>query len=221
MSDAYGTLIWKHFSSVEVVVGLVELYRISGETRSLAFCLETNGAFPLHGTPRYGSVRFTFGGFPLSTVPGTWYFFSTTSAEVPSDPYRYQNVIPSVPTRWAPVQSALPRWDPVPSAPPWHSDGFATVPGLGSSTWTWPSVSSPDSTSAPPPSWIVLCVERLEAALWGGGFHELTPTHHISCTTLQLHPRTAFPIHHCTNHTAVTNHSFALITQLHTVWHAL
>ncbi len=30
MSDAYGTLIWKHFSSVEVVVGLVELYRISG-----------------------------------------------------------------------------------------------------------------------------------------------------------------------------------------------
>ncbi len=30
MSDAYGTLFWKHFSSVEVVVGLVELYRISG-----------------------------------------------------------------------------------------------------------------------------------------------------------------------------------------------
>ncbi len=52
----------------------------------------TYGAFPLHGTARYGSVRFTFGGFPLGTVPGTWYFFSTTSAEVPSDPYRYQNV---------------------------------------------------------------------------------------------------------------------------------
>ncbi len=45
----------------------------------------TNGAFPLHGT-----VRFTFGGF--STGYCTWYFFSTTSAEVPSDPYRYQNV---------------------------------------------------------------------------------------------------------------------------------
>ncbi len=43
-----------------------------------------------HGTARYGSVRFTFGGF--STGYGTWYFFSTTSAEVPSDPYRYQNV---------------------------------------------------------------------------------------------------------------------------------
>ncbi len=53
------------------------------------FC-RTYGAFPLHGTARYGSVRFTFGGF--STGYCTWYFFSTTSAEVPSDPYRYQNV---------------------------------------------------------------------------------------------------------------------------------
>ncbi len=43
MSDAYGTLIWKHFRSVEVVVGLVELYRISGRrvSRSLTFHLET------------------------------------------------------------------------------------------------------------------------------------------------------------------------------------
>ncbi len=49
----------------------------------------TIGAFPLHGTARYGSL---LRGFPLGTVPGTWYFFSTTSAEVPSDPYRYQNV---------------------------------------------------------------------------------------------------------------------------------
>jgi len=42
-----------------------------------------------HGTVRYGSL---LGAFPLGTVPGTWYFFSTTSAEVPSEPYRYQNV---------------------------------------------------------------------------------------------------------------------------------
>ncbi len=42
-----------------------------------------------YGTVRYGSL---LGGFPLGTVPGTWYFFSTTSAEVPSNPYRYQNV---------------------------------------------------------------------------------------------------------------------------------
>ncbi len=42
-----------------------------------------------HGTVRYGSL---LGGFPLGTVPGTWYFFSTTSAVVPSDLYRYQNV---------------------------------------------------------------------------------------------------------------------------------
>ncbi len=43
----------------------------------------------VHGTVQYGSL---LGGFPLSTVPDTWYFFSTTSAGVPSDPYRYQNV---------------------------------------------------------------------------------------------------------------------------------
>ncbi len=42
-----------------------------------------------HGTVQYGSL---FGGFSLGTVPGTCYFFSTTSAGVPSDPYRYQNV---------------------------------------------------------------------------------------------------------------------------------
>ncbi len=42
-----------------------------------------------HDTVRYSSL---LGGFPLGTVPGTWYFFSITSAEVPSDPYRYQNV---------------------------------------------------------------------------------------------------------------------------------
>ncbi len=42
-----------------------------------------------HGTVRYGSL---WGGFPLGTVPGTWYFFSTTSVEVPCKPYRYQNV---------------------------------------------------------------------------------------------------------------------------------
>ncbi len=54
--------------------------------------LSSFGAFPLHGTARYGSVRFTFGGF--STGYCTWYLilFSTTSTEVPSDPYRYQNV---------------------------------------------------------------------------------------------------------------------------------
>ncbi len=45
-----------------------------------------------HCMVRHGTVRFPFGGFPLGTVPGTWYFFSTTSVEVPSEPYRYQNV---------------------------------------------------------------------------------------------------------------------------------
>ncbi len=49
-------------------------------------------------TAWYGMVRFStvhFWGvfrWVLYLVPGTWYFFSTTSAGVPSDPYRYQNV---------------------------------------------------------------------------------------------------------------------------------
>ncbi len=34
-------------------------------------CDGTYGAFPLHGTARYGTVRFTFGGF--STGYCTWY----------------------------------------------------------------------------------------------------------------------------------------------------
>ncbi len=34
-SDAYGTLIWKHFRSVEVIIGLVELYRIYTHTLTL------------------------------------------------------------------------------------------------------------------------------------------------------------------------------------------
>ncbi len=46
-----------------------------------------NGAFPLHGTVRYGSLLQGF-----SNGYCTWYFFSTTSARVPSDPYRYMNV---------------------------------------------------------------------------------------------------------------------------------
>ncbi len=57
------------------------------------FIQSSIGAFPLHGTARYwfGTVHF-WGVFHWDTVPGTWYFFSTTSAEVPSEPYRYQNV---------------------------------------------------------------------------------------------------------------------------------
>ncbi len=49
---------------------------------------KTCGAFPLHGT-----ARFTFGKvfhWVKYLVPGT--SFSTTSAEVPSDPYHHQNV---------------------------------------------------------------------------------------------------------------------------------
>ncbi len=70
-------------------------YKLSIENHNLSSMLEAYGAFPLHGTARYGTVRYgsLLGGFPLGTVPGTWYFFSTTSAEVPNEPYRYQNVM--------------------------------------------------------------------------------------------------------------------------------
>ncbi len=79
--------------------GIVMLENARSTLKETTSGWEHIGAFPLHGTARYGSVRFTFGGFPLGTVPGTWYFFSTflvlfstTSAEVPSDPYHYQNL---------------------------------------------------------------------------------------------------------------------------------
>ncbi len=70
--------------------------KIRSKMAAASTCLERSnrvsicGAFPLHGTALRGSVRLTFGGFPLGTVLGT--FFSSTSAEVPSEPYRYQNV---------------------------------------------------------------------------------------------------------------------------------
>ncbi len=82
-------------------------------------------------------------------------------------------------------------------------------------------------TSAPPPSWIMLCVKRLEAALRGGGgggggggsvmnlvtthYNCTSPMDYISHHALHSH----IPIHHHTNHTAVTNHSFALIASPH------
>ncbi len=73
-----------------------------------------------HGTVRFGTVRYgsLLGGFPLGTVPGTWYFFSTTSAEVPSDPYRYQNVTCKLcwsligPERIV-IVNELATWDPL------------------------------------------------------------------------------------------------------------
>ncbi len=44
-------------------------HREHGSMRGAIFVY--NGAFPLHGTARYGTVRFTFGGF--STGYCTWY----------------------------------------------------------------------------------------------------------------------------------------------------
>ncbi len=82
------------------------------------------------------------------------------------------------------------------------------------------------STAAPPPSWIVLCVKRLETALGGGGLcHEsgCHSLHLLDHTTAANHLWTASPIIHCTHTfpstitpiTAVTNHSLALIVSPH------
>ncbi len=62
-----------------------------------------------YGMVQYGSF---FGGFPLDTVPGTWYFFCTTLAGVPCHPYRYQNVTCKL--YWSPIgrrtSSLLHHW---------------------------------------------------------------------------------------------------------------
>ncbi len=89
---------------------------------------------------------------------------------------------------------------------------------LGS--WSWHFLMnlalcpSPSSTSAPPPSWIVPRLERLEAAPWGGG----GLCHESGCPsttwTLALHLRLHFP-----SFTAPTTHThtqlIAPITSLH------
>ncbi len=81
-------------------------------------------------------------------------------------------------------------------------------------TWTWPSVPSPGSTSAPPPSWILLCVSVWKPLLGGGAlswiWFPLTQTAH--------HPWTTFPIMHCT-HTFPS--TITPITQLSPFTHQL
>ncbi len=58
----YTTLIWKHFRSVEVVVGLVELFRISGRRVCrgfLMFCLETKMLWRQTPSRKKKAVEFT------------------------------------------------------------------------------------------------------------------------------------------------------------------
>ncbi len=88
-------------------------------------------------------------------------------------------------------------------------------------TWTWPSIPSPGSTSAPPPSWIVPCVCEASGSrsLGGGSVMNLVATHH-NCTSpldyISHHAlHTHSPVHHYTNYTAVTIHSLVLIASPH------
>ncbi len=109
------------------------------------------------------------------------------------------------------------------------SAGVASVPGLVTSTWTWPSVPLP----VPPPLHRppgLFCVSSIWKPLLGGGYvmnpvqalpvthHQRSLAHHIDslhhtngCTS----PKTTFPITQCTDATqliALITHLIALIT---------
>ncbi len=81
-------------------------------------------------------------------------------------------------------------------------------------TWTWPSVPSPGSTSAPPPSWILLCVSVWKPLLGGGLCHEsgshslkLHITHGLhfpSCTAL-THSRPPLHQSHSCHHSLINS----------------
>ncbi len=109
--------------------------------------------------------------------------------------------------------SALVGSGPVCSTFVLCSAGFASVSGLITSTWTWPSVPPP----VPPPlhqggggRWIVLCLEHLEATPWGGGNSppEFTRSPHglLHYTLCCTPPQTTIPITHCTDDTC-TEHT--------------
>ncbi len=82
--------------------------------------------------------------------------------------------------------------------------------GLVCPTWTWPSISSPDSYSAPPPSWIVLCVEHLEAVLGGGALSRIRFMSSRPLTTLSLAPHYSCISHSCHQSLICTNHTASL-----------
>ncbi len=81
-------------------------------------------------------------------------------------------------------------------------------------TWTWPSVPSPGSTSAPPPSWILLCVSVWKPLLGGGlcyesGSHSLKlhithGLHFPSCTAL-THSRPPLHQSHSCHHSLINS----------------
>ncbi len=83
------TALWGSYIQGDGVGGELALFHHLWSAGEEVLNPVTDGTFPLHGMARYGSL---LGGFPLGTAPGTWYFFSTTSAGVPSNPHHYQNV---------------------------------------------------------------------------------------------------------------------------------
>ncbi len=103
------------------------------------------------------------------------------------------------------VSSALPWWAPVSLAP--HGPGPPFPPPV------------PPPLHRPP-GLCRFCVKRLEAALRGGGSVMNLVATHSNCTSPMdyishhaLHSH--IPVHHYTNHTAVTIHSLVLIVSPH------
>ncbi len=79
-------------------------------------------------------------------------------------------------------------------------------------TWTWPSVPSPGSTSAPPPSWSMLCVSVWKPLFGGGLCHEsgyhspkLHITHglHLPACTALTHSRPPLHQSHSCHHSLI------------------
>ncbi len=131
-----------------------------------------------------------------------------TSADLPESPHVSADL-----TESPHVSADLPESlhvSAVSSAPPWWAPVSLAPHGPG----------PPFPPPVPPPSWIMLCVKHLEAALRGGGSVMNLVATHYNCTSPMdyishhaLHSH--IPIHHYTNHTAVTIHSLALIVSPH------
>ncbi len=134
---------------------------------------------------------------------------SVRSALVGSPPWWAPG--PSAPPWWAPVPSAPPWWAPVPSAPPW----WAPVPSAP--PW-WAPVPSAPPWWAPVPSsppWLPALLTLPRGGYVTNPVHELLFTHHQrslihhidfhTTQTVTYHPKTTFPIIHCTDDAHTTD----------------
>ncbi len=139
--------------------------------------------------------------YASADLPESPHASADATTELPESPHA--TVVYPVSLHVPAVSSALPWWAPVSLAP--HGPGPPSLPPV------------PPPLHRPPG----LCF--VEAALRGGGgsVMNLVATHY-NCTSpmdyISLHAlHSHIPIHHYTNHTAVTIHSLALIVSPHLI----